>query len=108
MNKKANYTGETKKATKHRMYVHHIIHLKDAKQSTAWDREETHEPERQEGVRRSQRNAGKAKTNYKQLNEGLPISLFTSVFSHLAQDYIHGEVDVKILGRGKNRLKRKL
>ena len=109
VNKKEDYTGETKKATKHRMYEHHIIHLKDAKQSTAWDREETDEPERQEGVRRSQRNAGKAKTNYKQLNEGPPMWLTegnTSVSTHLAQDHIHGKVDVKILGREKNRLKR--
>jgi len=30
----------------------------------------------------------------------------TSVSSHLAQDHIHGEVDVKILGREKNRLRR--
>ena len=57
VNKKEDYTGETKKATKHRMYEHHVIHLKDAKQSTAWDKEETMEQEKTDGVR-SQRNAG--------------------------------------------------
>ena len=30
----------------------------------------------------------------------------TSVSTHLAQDHIHSKVDVKILGREKNRLKR--
>ena len=30
----------------------------------------------------------------------------TSVSSHLAQDHINGEVDVKMLGREKNRLRR--
>lgn len=109
VNKKEDYTGETKKATKHRMYEHHVIHLKDAKQSTAWDKEESLEQEKTDGVRRSQRNAGKPKPNYKHLNEGPPMWLTegnTSVSSHLAQDHVHGEIKVKILGREKNKLRR--
>ena len=86
MNKKEDYTGETKKATKHRMYEHHIIHLKDAKQSTAWDREETDEPERQGGVRRSQRNAGKTKINYKNLGfPEFPVQIFWNFFFVLGE-----------------------
>ena len=88
------------------MYEHKVIHLKDAKQSTAWDKEESLEQEKTDGVRRSQRNAGKPKPNYKHLNEGPPMWLTegnTSVSSHLAKDHVHEEIKVKILGREKNK-----
>ena len=72
-----------------------LTSLYDLTKSTAWDKEESLEQEKTDGVRRSQRNAGKPKPNYKHLNEGPPMWLTegnTSVSSHLAQDHVHGEI----------------
>ena len=104
--KEEDYVGETKKATKHRMTEHHVIHGAEANDSTAWDKEL--DDEETEGVRRSTRLKGKPRRNYQELDRGSQIWLSegnSSVSSHLAEDHEH-KVKVSILGREKNRLRR--
>merc|ERR1711965_1249668 len=97
--KEEDYVGETKKATKHRMTEHHVIHGAEANDLTAWDKEL--DDEESEGVRRSTRLKGKPRRNYHELDRGSQIWLSegnSSVSTHLAEDHEH-KVKVSILGR---------
>ena len=101
-----DYVGETKKATKHRMTEHHVIHGAEANDSSAWEKEL--EDEEIEGVRRSTRLKEKPRRNYQELDRGSQIWLSegnSSVSTHLAEDHEH-KVKVSILGREKNGLRR--
>ena len=104
---KENYVGETKQATKQRMYEHHVVHHKEATTSTAWI-EEIQTTTNEQGLRRSQRNANKEKPNYRDMNNGPPMWLTpgnTAVSNHLAEDHEH-EIEVTILGRERNGFRR--
>ena len=48
-----NYAGETKRATKHTMTEHHVVHGTEANDSTTWEKQLN--DEEGEGVRRRAR-----------------------------------------------------
>ena len=64
-----NYVGETKKATKHRMVEHHVMHRGEANESTAWTKIENQNEEDQ-GLRRSVRIRDKPQPNYREMDQG--------------------------------------
>ena len=102
------YVGETKKATKHRMVEHHVMHRGEANESTAWTKNEDR-IEEEHGLRRSVRLKDKPQPNYRELDQGPPIWLTegtSAVSTHLAEDHEHMDVKVSVLGREKNRLRR--
>ena len=107
--KDENYVGETAHAVKHRMYEHNIVSHKDSTSSTAWSRKEETPEADTTGLRRSQRNLGRERPNYKELDRGPPMWLTpgeSAVSQHLAEDHNHGKAKVTILGREKSNLRR--
>ena len=106
--KDENYIGETKKATKHRMVEHHVMHRGEANESTAWTKIENQNEEDQ-GLRRSFRIRDKPQPNYREMDQGPPIWLTegtSAVSTHLAEDHDHREAKVSVLGRERNKLRR--
>ena len=103
-----NYVGETKKATKHRMVEHHVMHRGEANESTAWTKI-ANQNEEDQGLRRSVRIRDKPQLNYREMDQGPPIWLTegtSAVSTHLAEDHDHREVKVSVLGRERNKLRR--
>ena len=104
-----DYIGETVHATKHRMYEHNVVSRKQSTTSTAWTKKEEKTVADTAGLRRSQRNVGREQPNYKELDQGAPMWLTegeSAVSQHLAQDHNHGDIQVTVLGREKQRLRR--
>ena len=64
-----NYAGETKKAIKHRMVEHRVMHRGEANESTAWTKIKNQNEEDQ-GLRRSVRIRDKPQPNYREMDQG--------------------------------------
>ena len=76
------------------MYEHNIVSHKDSTSSTAWSRKEETPEADTTGLRRSQRNIGRERPNYKELDRGPPMWLTpgeSAVSQHLAEDHNHGK-----------------
>ena len=96
---KNDYTGETDRVTRERMYEHRVIDHKTAKRAASIDHEEEEKGTSREitGTRRSQRQLDKKKKDYKAINEGADQVLTpgnTEFSAHVASGS-HGKEDLK-------------
>ena len=96
--KKSDYTGETDRVTRERMYEHRVIDHKTAKRAASIDHEEEEKGRTEKvGTRRSERQKDKKKKDYKVINEGSDQILSegnTEFSAHVASDR-HSKDDVQ-------------
>ena len=95
---KNDYTGETERVTRERLYEHRVIDHKTAKRAASIDHEDDkNESNEVQGPRRSERQKAKKKKDYKIMNEGSDQALTegnTEFSAHVASGR-HEKEDLK-------------
>jgi len=109
----AKYVGETGRALKARGYEHRVVSHKDSLRSHMIA-EKVEAPTEIENVRRSNRNAGKEKRNYKKMDEGEKLIETEGTTEpskhmyHYQTDHKEGDIEFKAIGYERHWQKREV